>query len=86
MRHFANRRRHLPTVLGAASTRNEMSLFSSPSAASRMIRARWANPCAVFRRDAKPPSSRRSLSLNSMATAEVDPVLGPGVKVNGRSV
>jgi hypothetical protein len=45
----------------------EMSLFSSPSAASKMIRARWAKPCAVFRRDAKPPSSRGSLSLNLMA-------------------
>jgi hypothetical protein len=53
-----------------------MSLFSSPSAASKMIRARWANPCAVFRRDAKPPSSRRSLSLNSMATA-VLPIANP---------
>jgi hypothetical protein len=46
-----------------------MSLFSAPSAAKTPIRARCAKPCAVLRRDAKPSSSRRSLSLNSLATA-----------------
>jgi len=39
----ANRRRHLPTVLGAASTRRLMSLFSAPSAAKRTMRARCAS-------------------------------------------
>src|SRR3984957_10571619 len=43
IRRSANRRRHLPTVLGAASTRRLMSLFSAPSAAKRTMRARWAS-------------------------------------------
>src|SRR6185437_674428 len=75
-RRSAKRRRHLPTVLGDAPRRVQMSLFSTPSAASKTIRARWARPCAVFRRAAKLPSSRRSLSVKSITTA-VLPIVDP---------
>src|ERR1700722_16527411 len=44
-------------------------LILHPFPASKTIRARWARPCAVRRRDAKLPSSRRSLSLKSTPTA-----------------
>ena len=65
----AKRRRHLPTVFASAPTRSTMALFSSPSAAASTIRARRASPWAVFRRRAKPSSSRRSTSDNVIATA-----------------
>jgi hypothetical protein len=61
-----NRRRHLPTVLGAASTRRLMSLLSAPSAAKRTMRARCASPCAVFRRDAK------TLKLTPLPLRQID--------------
>jgi hypothetical protein len=44
-------------------------LVLRPSAAKRTMRARCASPCAVFRRDAKLSSSRRSLCVRSIATA-----------------
>ena len=53
-----------------------MSLFSTPSAANKTIRARSARPCAVFRRAAKLPSSPRSLSVKSIATALL-PIANP---------
>ena len=82
IRRSANRRRHLPTVLGAASTRRLMSLFSAPSAAKRTMRARCASPCAVFRRDAKLSSSRRSLCVRSIATAVFPIANSPRLDIN----
>jgi hypothetical protein len=53
-----------------------MFLFSTPSATSKTIRARWARPCAVRHRDAKLPNSRRSLSVKSIATT-ILPIANP---------
>ena len=65
----AKRRRHLPTVFARAPNRSTIALFSSPSVAARTIRARRASPWVVFRRRAKPSSSRRSTSDKVIATA-----------------
>jgi hypothetical protein len=46
-----------------------MCLFSARSAACKTIRARWASPCAVLRRDTRLSSSRSSLGVKSIATA-----------------
>src|SRR3984957_13883936 len=46
-----------------------MSLLSAAFAACKTIRARWASPCAVLRRDARFSSSRRSFGVKSIATA-----------------
>jgi hypothetical protein len=66
IRRSANRRRHLPTVLGAAPTRRLMSLFSAPSAASRTMRARWASPLRCL------PARRQALQLAPLAFRQIN--------------
>jgi hypothetical protein len=53
-----------------------MFLFSTPLRRQQNDPHRWARPCAVRRRDAKLPNSRRSLSVKSIATA-ILPIANP---------
>jgi len=50
---WANRFLHLPTVCGVVESFSAIDLLLPPSAASKMIRDRMANACAVLGRRSK---------------------------------
>ena len=62
--------------------RRPMSLFFAPSAACKTIRAHWARPSAVLRRDARLSSSRRSLCVKP--SCPVDKILHANARRESR--
>ncbi len=78
----AHRRRHFETVLASAPTAAPVALFSGPSAAANTIRARRAIACPVRCARARDSSPRRSVAVNSIATAvlPITPSLRPSCR------